>query len=543
MMLGLFRTLTVLTLATLVLSSTTVVSAQNAPQGATTVPVVVGPLPVTAESYPYMMATTLLEPMDLSRIGYVEEEFFVSGSANIYDWAPNGDLTVSIPNAPYTTRLLVRRPSDPARFSGNVIVEIMHAPFGQDFGLMWGWAHQGMIEQGNAWVGVTVFPSAIASLKRFNPTRYAPLSFANPTRAPCPAATAVGAGGRGGRPLTRVNNDPSMEEGLRWDMISQVGALLKSSVPNRPLAGLTVEYLYQTTQDTIQLTYINAIHPHANLDNGRPVYDGYLVKGYFRPARISRCATAPGESDPRHIIRNVGVPVMHLQMEGDFPNAAIARRPDSDEPGDRFRLYEIAGTAHFDSAPYRTGFPALEDMKRGGLDLPTRVLPPELGGYTFLVPFREADVVRCEPEVTTEQPILGYIFHSAFANLDRWVRDGTPPPRAPRLQLRNVGTPHASVATDAFGNGLGGVRTPYVDVPTATYHLHHEGGAPLCRQFGYEKRFGWARLESIYGSYTRYAAKVQQAVDAAVTERWITETDGETVTLDLLGRIPAPPRP
>lgn len=137
---GLFRTLTVLTLATLVLSSTTVVSAQNAPQGATPVPVVVGPLPVTAESYPYTMATTLLEPMDLSRIGYVEEEFFVSGSANIYDWAPNGDLTVSIPNAPYTTRLLVRRPSDPARFSGNVIVEIMHAPFGQDFGLMWGWA-------------------------------------------------------------------------------------------------------------------------------------------------------------------------------------------------------------------------------------------------------------------------------------------------------------------------------------------------------------------------------------------------------------------
>ena len=169
------------------------------------------------------------------------------------------------------------------------------------------------------------------------------------------------------------------------------------------------------------------------------------------------------------------------------------------------------------------------------------MLPPELGGYTFLVPFREAGAVRCEPEVTSEQPILSYIFHSAFANLDRWVRDGTPPPRAPRLQLQNVGTPQARVATDASGNGLGGVRTPYVDVPIATYHMHHEGGAPLCRQFGYEERFGWARLESMYGSYTRYAAKVQQAVDTAVTERWITETDGQKITLDLLGGTPSQP--
>ena len=77
------------------------------------VPKVTGPIPVTADSYPLMAAGTLQDPVDLPRLGYVEEEFFVSGTANVYDWAPDGALTVKTPNAPYTTRILVRRPADP----------------------------------------------------------------------------------------------------------------------------------------------------------------------------------------------------------------------------------------------------------------------------------------------------------------------------------------------------------------------------------------------------------------------------------------------
>ena len=68
-----------------------------------------------------MSASHLLEPMDLAASGYVEEEFFVSGRANVYDWAADGSISVRTPNAPYTTRILVRRPTASARFSGNVI--------------------------------------------------------------------------------------------------------------------------------------------------------------------------------------------------------------------------------------------------------------------------------------------------------------------------------------------------------------------------------------------------------------------------------------
>lgn len=42
---------------------------------------------------------------------YVVKEYFVSGTAN-------GD--------PYTTRILVRQPEDPSRFSGIVVAEPMH---------------------------------------------------------------------------------------------------------------------------------------------------------------------------------------------------------------------------------------------------------------------------------------------------------------------------------------------------------------------------------------------------------------------------------
>jgi hypothetical protein len=100
----------------------------------------------------------------------------------------------------------------------------------------------------------------------------------------------------------------------------------------------------------------------------------------------------------------------------------------------------------------------------------------------------------------------------------------------------NEGTQQASVALDEFGNGKGGVRTPYVDVPVATYHAYHAGTADLCRQFGYEERFTWSRLASVYGSHAGYAARVEQSIARAVKERWFTEADGRRVRTELLGQ-------
>jgi hypothetical protein len=70
-----------------------------------------------------MAADRNLQPTDLKKYGYVEEEFIATGTANVYDWAADGALTVKTPGVPYGTRILARRPADSGRFSGDVIVE------------------------------------------------------------------------------------------------------------------------------------------------------------------------------------------------------------------------------------------------------------------------------------------------------------------------------------------------------------------------------------------------------------------------------------
>ena len=86
----------------------------------TPVPKVTGPIPVTADSYPFLDDAHSLVPYDLSKYGYIEQEFIVSGNANVYDWAADGSLTVKTPNAPYAARILVRRPANASKFSGAV---------------------------------------------------------------------------------------------------------------------------------------------------------------------------------------------------------------------------------------------------------------------------------------------------------------------------------------------------------------------------------------------------------------------------------------
>ena len=59
-------------------------------------------------------------PQDLSKFDYVEEEYFVSGIANVYDFDGDSKIMVKAADAPYTTRILVRRPASPHEYFGRV---------------------------------------------------------------------------------------------------------------------------------------------------------------------------------------------------------------------------------------------------------------------------------------------------------------------------------------------------------------------------------------------------------------------------------------
>src|SRR4051812_49350473 len=258
--------------------------AANAAAQTTTValPDVTGPIPITATSVPLMESNTLQTLVDLPRAGYIEEEFFITGRANIYDWAPNG-VTVKTPNAPYTTRMMLRRPSDPRRFSGNVIVEIANSARRFDFNFAWGVSHDFFMENGDVFVVLTLAQGNLEGMKAYDPARYAPLSLPNPT----PEETC--AVGRAGTP---PSTSPT-EEGLEYDILAQVGALLKAARAGGPLAGFNVQRVYMTAYDAILPNYIAAVHSRVKLASGKPIYDGYVLNRHPALGRLRRCGIAP----------------------------------------------------------------------------------------------------------------------------------------------------------------------------------------------------------------------------------------------------------
>jgi hypothetical protein len=453
---------------------------------ATSLPKLTGPIPVTADSFPFLAANRVFQPLDLQKAGYVEEEFIVSGTANVYDWGADGSLMVKTPNAPYSTRILVRRPADRARFSGHAIVELLNPARRFDWAMMSGYSRDSFIEHGDAWVGITM-PASVDALHKFNPARYPSVAFANPN------PTETCAAGRGAAATSE------QEDGLKWDMISQVGAALKNGAGVNG-ANLNARYLYMTSQGADVLTYAAAIQTHANLENGKPVYDGFLVKTPGGVGRIRRCGPAVPKGDARQTVHNIGVPVIEVVAQGEI--GPDYQRPDSDQPNDRFRIYEVAGAAHIDMWAYRE-LPIMQDQL-AAIGTP--------GQGTPAWPFS----AKCDPEIPLqEHPLLKYIFDGAFVNLEHWASEGTAPPKAERITMKD-------------GVAMGGVRNSYVDVPAASYTTTSPGPG-TCRELGGTMPFDSAKIDALYGNRKKYEAKVAESVDGTVKEGWITKSDGQKI--------------
>jgi hypothetical protein len=472
---------------------------------ATPIPSVKGPIPVTKDSVPFAHVWNI----DLAKAGYVEEEFFISGKANVYDYDDNKKVMVRTPDAPYTTRLLVRRPTNPRKFSGNVIVEIINMSRGWDLDVLWQMQHEQILRSGDAYVGVTGKPNAVAALKKFDAARYGSLTWANPLPLSDPRNCATVA----------ADSSRETENGLVWDIFSQTGALLKSAVPGRPLAGLTVRYVYGVgySQTAAFLkAYVNAIHPLASLADGKPVFDAYLIGAAGGPTPINQCSPRIQAGDPRFVTLPRNVPVITVMTNSDFMGGYYARRPDSDDPGDRFRLYEIAGASHGYTYP-ATFEPSVADIQKVGFN----------NRYTY----------DCAPPRVGSDFPSHYIYNAALVHLERWVRDGTPPPHAQLISVVKPGAPDAAAELDQFGNAVGGVRTPYVDVPTATYFPGRLGAPAPGTAPGTapgpcimsKVPFDHAKLKSLYPTHADYVAKVNRDVDRLVKEGWLLPADAQQI--------------
>lgn len=453
---------------------------------------IVGPIPQTEASHAFGGAAYALRPEDLGPQGYVEEEFFVSGKANVYDWPATGAV-IRTPDAPYTTRVLVRRPASKARFSGRVVVEMLNPSNLFDLNIGWAIHHDEIVRQGDAWVGITAKPVAVVTLKAFDPVRYAPLNWANPLSLDDPKNCNV-----------TGDSTKATENGLVWDMHTQVAKWVRSTDTSNPFRygafGSQAKRLYAwgySQTGGFLFTYINAIQPLVVAKDGKSPFDGFIVGMLTGPSPVSQCAEPIPVSDPRRPIRNAGAPVIHVMSQSDYLGWVKNRREDSDTAPDQYRHYDIAGAGH--ATPDELWFAARsEDIVKGGRT------PPAL---------------NCDQGPRSRFPSW-VAYNAIYRNMKAWVEDGVPPPPS-----QNIEVVDGKGVLDAHGNVKGGIRSPILDVPTSVWN-GNSTGLSFCRIAGHEIPFTPEKLAGLYPSQAAYEDAYRKRTDELIAQRFITPEDG-----------------
>jgi len=431
---------------------------------------------------------------DLAALGYSNDELFLEGTARSYGLRPG--------EARYRTRAVVRRPLDPARFNGSVVLEWLNVSGGIDAAPDWDFTHRELIRSGFAWVGVSAQRVGIEGggvtvvsfpLKTVNAKRYGSLTHPG--------------------------------DAFSFDIFSQAGraaregGLLGGLVPRRVLA------IGESQSAALLVTYVNEV------DGDARVFDGFLLHGRggsgaslegsigLSRASLEQAAAAVsagrGGASPmagsQRIRDDVRVPVLTLQSETDVVGlgSAAARQPDSG----RFRLWELAGAAHADT--YLLVASVADDGS-----LPPSKLDELLAPTAELLGMKMAEPINSGPQ-------QHYVLQAALAHLDRWAGGGAPPPEAPRLELASGGGP---LALDGLGIAKGGLRSPWVDAPKAVLSGLGQSGTEFAFLFGTTRPLAAEARARLYPrGAADYLARFHAATDEALGRGFLLEADAEEI--------------
>ncbi len=161
--------------------------------------------------------------VNLEENQYIEKEFLMTGTANVYNLYENDVPYIAKSDNEYGTRLLVRYPdtSKGKKSSGRVYLDILNASSGIDLEDLWRRSYQHIMDQGDIYIGITSQSGTAEALKRFDEERYAGINW---------------------------EVDGKGEDGLAFDMFSQLGTLLRTEPQAILPADLKPEYIYLTGQ-------------------------------------------------------------------------------------------------------------------------------------------------------------------------------------------------------------------------------------------------------------------------------------------------------
>lgn len=362
---------------------------------------------------------------------------------------------------PYVSRLLLWRPADPARFSGTVYMEPLRDITEATTVLRNSWVH--LLRRGAIVVQFGMCAGNVtAMLKAFDPARYARI-------------------------------DISSEE-LRWDILAQIAWLIKS--PNGLLAALgyargrELKLISAGTSLTgrMQVLFMNQHHARARNPTGGSLIDAYIAGGIVTPLQVPTDAA---------VIR------LNSEHEVDvtpanLPNLLAARRQDGNASTDRYRLYEIAGMSHADPADLANYYVAHHQLGRRA-------------------------PLQCKEELAS-LPGKELFNHAVMENLERWLREGTPPPPG-ATRLIELNSDH-SIKKDAHGNTVGGIRPYWVAIPTAAIKIHstNAGASGNCIQHKHQVPFERSKLRALYPG-DDYLTQVRAHLAQLVADRYVLEAD------------------
>jgi hypothetical protein len=469
----------------------------------------------------------LLTAFDLASVGYLLEEFFLESTATSYEPAgpmgPDGRWAVRpAGQAPFRTRLVVCRPTDPGAFTGTVILEWLNVSAGIDAAAHWMLTHRQIVRAGWAWVGVSAQRAGIDGGGIMDPDSEAP------------------GGGRRSLGLPALKeSDPARYGSLDhpgdafcWDIFTQAvravrgGASGSAATEGSVLGPIRAGRLLAVgqSQSAIHLvTYVNAVAPTVPPE---AACDGYLIgsrSGTAAPLSGWDGRIRPGPDNAR-IRADLGVPVLTVQTETDVTGllaGVTARQADSDQ----FRWWEIAGASHADTYVIGGSF-----SDSGALE------PAELARLT---------APTTSPFGTPGQELVNsglqhhYVAQAAIAHLDRWVRGGPPPPSSPRLET--APDDPMRLLTDASGIALGGIRTGWVDVPVAALSgLTPDGADGIGVLLGSTRPFGAAELARRYpGGRGDYATAFRAATMRSVADGFLLSQDADEIVAVATAAYPA----
>ncbi len=412
--------------------------------------------------------------------GYVEHEYVAAGTAT--DYKPEGELTEDgkwtfQPNtsADYRTRIIVRRPEDPARASGTVIVEWLNVSGGVDANPDYASLEEEIARQGHIWVGVSAQLIGVEG---------------GPVLVKAPGAEQFVGKGLKALDPTRYGSLRHPGDGYSYDIYTQVARAVRAGGP--VLGGVTPQAVLAAgeSQSAIALTtYYNGVQPLTR------AFDGFLIHSrafvplpLVDPGRYADLAGSVTTAQRALIRDDLDAPVLELQTEGDVVgilDSYSVRQPDTE----RFRLWEVAGAAHADV---------------------------HLLGFI-------ADALDCGAPINNAPMHL--VAKAALRHLDRWVRTGDAPPEAGRLEVA-VTADKPQVQRDQDGIALGGIRTPPVDVPTQV--LSGEPGPRqeiICILMGSTTPIPPARLAARYPGVEAYLQEYDAKTDEAIAAGFVLEED------------------